>query len=589
MALPAEGTAWPPKPYDKIAEDMNIWGAWYDGDQEALEQVYAQSVRVRPSQFKAGLVGAVARFFWGRPNPQGTKRVHVPAAADLARASSDLLFSERPTFTFPPPPADADETEGEAEEADTWRKEAQARLDLLFNNDETGAMLAESGELASAFGGVFFRLWWDGTVGERIMLSCHPADAAIPEWRYDQLAAVTFWRELEAPDGIESSAVIRHLERHERGRIEHGLYKGTESNLGVPMPLDAHPETAWAAEESNGDGVIHTGVDGLTAAYVPNVRPSRKWRKEPGLANLGRSDFDGVEGLFDALDETMTSWMRDVDLGKARLMVAEDGLTNNGPGRGGSWDTDQEIFTKVPTSGMGAMNSSNGGGHLVEQAQFAIRWQEHSQTVAEILNAILRNAGLSSAEFSDQNLTVGVATATEINARERMSERTRNKKMGYYRAALSPLVSVAMHLDNEIFDGGANFEEEPVMSFPIRSTQSPQEQTTVMSQRKQAHLVSIHQAITELRPNWNEHQVKEEIERIHADQLREMKIAYGKFGEGEGETPLEDTEGQPDDGDGGEGDDGDVMAPADDMDDLDDPQIEQLAEQLADDAEAGEA
>lgn len=579
MALPNSSTEWPPKPYDKITDDMETWAAWYDGDQETLATIYGRMNVTRASQWSGGLVGAMARFFWGRPNPQGTKRVHVPAAADLARASSDLLFSERPTFLFPPP----DHGDEDAEANDAWREVAQARLDELFNNDETGAMLAESGELASAFGGVYFRLWWDGSISEKVMMSCHPADAAVPEWRYDRLAAVTFWRVLDAPDGVESSAVIRHLERHEKGRIEHGLYKGTESQLGEPVPLDWHPDTAWAAEMSDGDGVIETGVDGLTAAYVPNVRPSRKWRKEPELANLGRSDFDGVEGLFDALDETMTSWMRDVDLGKARLLVAEDGLSNNGPGKGGTWDTDQEIFTKVPTSGMGALASGDSG-RMVEQTQFNIRWQEHSQTTAEILNALLRNAGLSAAEFSDQNLTVGVATATEINARERMSERTRNKKIGYYRAALSPLVSVAMHLDNAIFDTGANFDREPVMSFPVRSTQSPQEQTTVMTQRKQANLVSLYQAVRELHPNWDEPQVMEEIERIQADQIREMKIAYGKMGD-DAETPAEDTEGQPDidaDADG-------ALAPADDVDDLEDPELEALAEDLADDIEAGEA
>lgn len=580
MALPNSNTEWPPKPYNRAAEDMTVWAAWYDGDQQALADLYGRMHLSRPSQWAGGLVGAVSRFFWGRPNPQGTKRVHVPAAADLARASSDLLFSERPTFTFPPPDSGDSDDESEA-----WREKAQARLDELFNNDETGSMLAESGELASAFGGVFFRLWWDGNIEERVMMSCHPADSAVPEWRYDRLAAVTFWRKLDPPDGVETSSVIRHLERHERGRIEHGLYKGTETKLGDPVPLDWHPETAWAADMSNGDGVIETGVDALTAAYVPNVRPSRKWRNEPELANLGRSDFDGVEALFDALDETMTSWMRDVDLGKARLLVKEDGLTNNGPGKGGSWDTDQEIFTRVPTGSIGSLQGDSGP--MVEQTQFAIRWQEHSQTAAEILNALLRNAGLSSAEFSDRNLTVGVATATEINSRERMSERTRNKKMGYYRAALSPLVATAMKLDNAIFDSGADFYREPVMSFPVRATQSPQEQTSVMTQRKQANLVSLYEAVRELHPNWDETLILEEIERIKEDQVWEMKVAYGKVENG-AETPQDDTEGQPDDmDDGGDYVDGTGLeAMADGLaDGVDDDMDDYLDERLG----AGEA
>ena len=102
MPLPRPNTDWPPKPYDKLAEPMSTWSAWWAGDQDALTEIYATNQQTRTTT--RGLVNAVVKFFWGRPNQQGTTRLHVPAAADLARASSDLLFSERPTFTFPRPP-----------------------------------------------------------------------------------------------------------------------------------------------------------------------------------------------------------------------------------------------------------------------------------------------------------------------------------------------------------------------------------------------------------------------------------------------------------------------------------------------------
>src|SRR5690606_13784072 len=136
------------------------------------------------------------------------------------------------------------------------------------------------------------------------------ADAAVPEWRWKRLAAVTFWSILEQ----DGQRVVRHLERHERGRIVHQLYEGSADDLGRPIPLSEHPATEWAADVVNADSAIETGTQRLTAAYVPNVRPSRAWRGVPQLAPLGRSDFDGIEGLLDALDETYTSWMRDVRL-----------------------------------------------------------------------------------------------------------------------------------------------------------------------------------------------------------------------------------------------------------------------------------
>jgi hypothetical protein len=38
-------------------------------------------------------------------------------------------------------------------------------------------------------------------------------------------------------------------------------------------------------------------------------------------APLGRSDFSGLEISLDTLDEAHASWMRDIRLGKARLIV----------------------------------------------------------------------------------------------------------------------------------------------------------------------------------------------------------------------------------------------------------------------------
>lgn len=585
MPLPDSNTVWPPKPYDEAQKAMKVWGAWYDGDLNALHNVYSNSMYVRPSQFSGGLVGRMARFFWGRPNPQGAKRVHVPAAADLARASSELLFSEPPTFKFPP---ELDDNGDEIEQP--WREDAQKRLEEIFD-DGFGATLAEGGELASAFGSVYLRLWWDSEIADHVLVSCHAADTVVPEFRYDKLVAATLWRVLDNPtshDGLGvGNSVIRHLERHEKGRIYHGLYRGTDEKLGTPIPLSAHPETQWAADIADKNGMIKTGIDELTVVHIPNVKPNRTWRNRPGLAQLGRSDFDGLEGIFDALDEAMTSWMRDLDLGKARLLVEESMMKSLGPGRGAAWDTDQEIFTPLP-AGVGSATDAT----PITQSQFDIRWQEHSQTTAEILNIILRSAGLSAAQFSDSSLTVGVPTATEVNSRNAMSERTRRKKIGYWQQALNELARAALKLDEVIFDTRITFETDPTAVFPVRSMQSPLETTQVLAQQRSADIVSIAQALRELHPNWSDSEIKEELERIKADQLEQMKLAYGQAGEQTAETPAEPTEGQPeqentnDHTDTGEWDiDGlDDLDTADEGNETDDPQLQALAEKLAEEA-----
>lgn len=502
---------WPPKPFDIAADHYGLMDSWYSSDTEALHEHYkGTATSARPSQYAGGVVGRMARFFWGRPLQQATKRVHVPAAADIARTGADLLFSMPVQWVL----AESDVKGGRSK-----LDEAQSRLEALLESTDVNATLLEAAEVQAALGGVYLRLWWDIDVTDKVMLSHVGADAAVPEWRYGQLAAVTFWTVVRD----DKHGVWRHLERHSPGFIEHGLYKGDKDTLGRKFPLEELPETEWAAELVDAEGRIPTGVKGLTAAYVPNVKPNRVWRNVPQLSLLGRSDFDGLEPLFDALDETMTSWMRDIDHGKSRLMVSADALEDHGPGRGASFDPEQPVFTGVPTDGLGAA-ADGGAGSLVEAQQFAIRHEEHKATFRELMTRILVSAGYSVADFGDDEMSAAV-TATEINARKDLSNRTREKKIGYWRAALEPLARTMIELDQIVYGGDYGVVANPEMKFPVRQDQSPIAMSTTIQTMVTAGAMSRQEAVREFHPNWSAEQVEEEVGRIWSDYDRQNAIA----------------------------------------------------------------
>src|SRR5690606_30732764 len=125
--------------------------------------------------------------------------------------------------------------------------------------------------------------------------------------------------------------VWRHLEHHEPGRITHALYQGSSDNIGRVVPLTERPETAYLAKLVDADSAILTGIDRLTCSFNQNM-PSRLWRKKGALAHAGRSDFAGILPLFDALDETWSSWRRDLKLGGGKILVPEAALDTAGPG-----------------------------------------------------------------------------------------------------------------------------------------------------------------------------------------------------------------------------------------------------------------
>lgn len=495
--LPIVGALWPPRPFDVSQKQFHIWDSWYQADVAELQNIYIQENMVRPTAWAGGLVGRLQRYFWGRPNLQNISRIHVPVASDLSRTSSDLLFAEPPTIYV-----------AEGDPANTPK--AQARLDLLFGDDDTYTTLSEGGELASALGGVFLRLWWDEDIADHVLLGTNSVDMAVPTWRYDRLQAVTFWSVVQQTD---SGTWLRHLERHEPGRILHGLYEGDQGQLGRRIPLTESPETAWAQDLTDADGAIETGVPWLTASYVANVKPNRKWRRTPGLSPFGRSDYDGLEPLFDAMDEVVSSWMRDIDLGKARLFVDESLLQDQGPGQSSTFDGEQAVFTPLRGT-IGSMATGTGSGLFANQ--FNIRWEEHSRTVSEILDMILRGAGISPGSFTDSSLSPA-ATATEVNSRDSLSDRTRAKKMSLWRSGLGSLARTAMTIDSQVFKSGAQITELPDINFPPRSMQPPLEMAQTIAALMAAQAISTEQAVAERHPEWTATAVQEEVTRIRGD------------------------------------------------------------------------
>lgn len=513
-----DGAEWPPKPYDRAMRDMRRYQAWYSGDVDELSDIYsATEARQRMSTTTGRITYNSDVFFWGRDNPQGTKRRHVPAAANVSRASSDLLFSQPPKII--PGPDDEDNAT------------LTARMELIFGDDRFSGLLSEAGETASVLGGVYLVPWWDEAIADHVQPGIRDADHAIPEWAYDRLTAVTFWNQISNPG---DSPVVRHLERHERGTITHALYSGTENSLGSRVPLDSDPATGWAVDITNEDGEIPTGYDRMHVIYIPNVRPTRAWRNDPILGRLGRSDYEGLEGEFDALDEVNTSWLRDVENAKSRIFVDERLLSDDGPGRGGSFDIDRQVYTTTrPTIGLDAGNSTN-----IETNQFDIRVDEHSRTTAEIVQHILQAVGISAQQFTDGPLSIG-ATATEVNSRNAISENTRQKKINYWTQGLTEFVTHVIRLDAIHFNTDVVLNSPPEVKFPARAVQSESEQAQIIATKRGANVISVKTAVQTLNPDWSTTEVDEEIKRIRDDQMLETKLAYGQGLEDgtEGEDP----------------------------------------------------
>jgi hypothetical protein len=357
--------------------------------------------------------------------------------------------------------------------------------------------------VSSALGGTFLRLVWSQEDLKEVRAEAVHADAGIPSFRYGDLHEVTFFTEYK---GENDGVVFRHLELHTRGRIEHGLYEGTAAKLGRRVPLDERPETEWLAGLVDAESGLPTGVEGLTAAYIPNMRPNKRFRKDPALTMLGQSDFADIVQLFDAIDEAWSSWMRDIRLAKARIVVAQEYLQSNGFGGGASFDYDREVY-----EGVKALTGPSGEPFGFHAHQFEIRVEEHAATVKELRDQAMRTAGWTPGSAGGE--ASGMRTATEIKADERLSERTRDKKANYWKGALSEFFLTWLQLDAQLY-GGTPPQEAPEFRFPAEAQADQESMARTNQMLFAAQSASIETRVRAQHPEWDGETVNSEVERI---------------------------------------------------------------------------
>ena len=223
---------------------------------------------------------------------------------------------------------------------------------------------------------------------------------------------------------------------------------------------------------------------------------------------------------MDALDEVYTSWMRDIRLGKSRLMIAKSLLDNVGTGNGQAFNAEQEAYS--------SMNLLAGAdsklADQIQQVQFNIRVQEHKETSAQLVQDILRLAGYSSETFGIYDGGGPVKTATEIESKQQRSLLTRDRKIRLWRPAIARIIEKLLAVDNALFNTPLTVQQ-PDVWFPDGVQDSPLSIAQTVQALKAAGVISDQIAVGMVHPDWDEDEVLEEVKRIQAEQQAAMPAA----------------------------------------------------------------
>lgn len=522
MAMPIENSPWPPPQwlaaYIAYAEN----DAWWTGSRRRLEALYgggdARHPLVKPhrngglvSDVVAGIRDRGMSFFWGAKGRNRTPgapqpiRTHLPAAANLATLSSDLQFAQSPRFLVP------------GQEADSKQDDA-VLLRTLMDADRSRAQLNIYGEMKAALGASICIPMWDAELAPgEVWWEAFGPDVAIPEFRNGRLVAVTLWSE-QQEDRTYWRLLSHHGVEGGVGYVEHALFEGTADNLGKRVDLAAHPIGEHYVPLVDQDSRALTGLKRLDAVYGLNA-PTVEWRRHPTLRYAGRSDFAQLHGLFDDLDRTWSSWMRDLRLGAGRTFMPSSYLTSLGRGRGAEFDDLAEYVTKIEMPG-----DLVDGRLPIHHQQHEIRVDQHERTLNAAYREILRKAGYSPSAWGDGGgQEGGQITATEIEDRNAASERTRSKKNLHDRQTLGELARLVLEVHSSQYGGGLKIVEAlPVVEFPEMSQESPKELAETVALLEAAGAISLLMKVTRANPDWTATQVSAEVKRIQEERGQSM-------------------------------------------------------------------
>lgn len=537
-----DATVWPPRPFDIAFARFAELDAWYAGDTATLHAIYSGQYSgrsgithtVQGRSYRGGVLGTLSKWWWGQPIAEGEGRMkmHLPLAADLCTLSADLLFGEAPQVMFVRPD---DITPDGADTTVKWKHPAQDRLDELVASDESHAEWLLAGEYAAALGGAYVSVAWDKTISDRVFPKVFAADCAIPHFRHGRLASVRLWTEY-----AEGSEIYRLVEEHQPGTITFSLYRGTAKVLGAQVPLGTRLETTFyetMRSESDYEAValggdlslsvaVGTGSDHLAVVYLKNAAPVRDWRKLGELANLGRSDLDGIQDILDKVDQTWSSLLRDVDNGQGRLIVSEDVLELTGTGQGAQFDTYRQVFTPVGS----ALGKTADGSGPIGIVQFDIRVQAHLDTIEGLKKELASALGYSESHLGiDNKAGSGDRTATAVTADLSDSERTRDKKALYAKAAMAQWSRVALEIDATVFSSGLVVDELPDVVFAPVSQADPEKNARTAQLLDAAHAASRKEIVRTIHPEWDEQQLDDEVDLIEQERNALPEPSFSPF------------------------------------------------------------
>ena len=438
---------------------------------------------------------AISGSFWKR---RSKAKVHVPLAADIAAVSANMLFGNAPRCRI--------YDDAQKDNQKCRKSSQQERLDRILQENIFESLIQEAAEAAAACGDVYLKSNWDTDKLDYPSILYVDGRDAVPEYRFGRLVCVHFFTEIKTDR--KSGKKWRLYERYEPGMILSAVFVGDAGTLGTESP-DAMKAYGIEPEVTVPGG-------GMMAVHIPNVKPSRIRKRE-----YGRSEFEGMRDLLDELDETFSSWFRDIRLAKSRLIVPAEYLrkrenqNNMFSDNRYIWEFDEDVETLV------ALDIANDKDMKITPSQFEIRAEQHAKTADALIRNIISMCGYSPQSFG-LDIEGQAASGTALLIREKKSFSNRSKKLNYWSMPLERFLTGVLQLDSELYhEGDIHSTDRVIVEFPDCMSTDITTMAGAVKMLHDAQAVSTYVKVKMAHPEWEEGEVQEEVNRI----LQEFGVA----------------------------------------------------------------
>jgi len=373
---------------------------WYSGIEQDLQYFYKKEA---PRFVRSNQISESLNYFW-RSNDNRIRKIHSGIPQLISEKMVDLIVGNGYEI----------KVEGENE------VKYQEELDDILKDNKFKQLLAKSIETESWSGGHSWKISFNPLISEYPIIEMWQPENYTNRVISGRIVEDIFYIYYEK--GEQKYRLIEMYGVGDKGayidyKLERLHFQGKHQDVEtkwIPVPLETLEETADRKR------IDFIGYFKKLSLYKPNKLPNSEFR----YTVLGESDYAGSYGAFDATDEIISTWIQEFRDGKLHryfpeeMMIKDSNSKYNYPD---DFKKDHILFADSPSENMEKQK--------IQYSQGELRAEKHIESWKVWLTIILNNAGLSPLTVGATGLESIAASEQSQQEREKVSIRTRNKKI----------------------------------------------------------------------------------------------------------------------------------------------------------------